>query len=386
VDDFGAARRPSRQKFDREIDEVLARHGPHGEVFDSLAADVDKVRAYLDSDLDPAAHGVVIVACSALDIFEPVALSLPVPDRIDVGPIPALSVLVQMYDDHPTYAVLLADQKDATLAIISLATLGRTVSIEGTDFPRHQQQGGWSQRRYQMRADERVAAFVRAVAEQTRTLLDEEQIPLLVLAGEEVNTAALMDEFHQTVRNRVAGIVRMDIRASDSDLIEATLPIIDESERRREHELVQQLADSIGSGGPAAANLEETLEALQLGQVDTLVMADDLHAAGWADYELNVFGTGLTPSQHPTGGDADSIVPVSLEQEMIRLALGTGADIEIVQSATTVHASNLEKIPEAGALAPRSDAARQLDDFGAVGALLRFAVIENSHPEGAAGA
>jgi hypothetical protein len=365
---------------------VLTRYGPHGEAFESLTADVEQVRSYLDNDLEPSAQGVVIVACSALNVFEPVALGLPVPDKIDVGPIPALSVLAQLHDDHPTYAVLLADQKDATLAIISLATLDQTLSIEGTNFPRHQQQGGWSQRRYQMRADERVAAFFRTVAEQTRAVLDAEGISLLVLAGEEVNTSALIEAFHSTVRDRVVGTVRMDIRTSDADLIEATLPLIDESERLREQKLVGQLADEIGSDGLAAANLEGTLEALQLGQVDTLVMADDLHAAGWADYELNVFGTGLTPSQHPTGGNADKIVPVSLEYELIRLALSTGADIEIVQSSSTERASDLEMIPEAGSDLPRSEAARQLDDFGAVGALLRFSVAESSRDEDAADA
>jgi peptide subunit release factor 1 (eRF1) len=237
-----------------------------------------------------------------------------------------------------------------------------------------------------MRADERVAAFFRTVAEQTRAVLDDEGISLLVLAGEEVNTSALIEAFHSTVRDRVVGTVRMDIRTSDADLIEATLPLIDESERLREQKLVGQLADEIGSDGLAAANLEGTLEALQLGQVDTLVMADDLHAAGWADYELNVFGTGLTPSQHPTGGNADRIVPVSLEYELIRLALSTGADIEIVQSSSTERASDLEMIPEAGSDLPRSEAARQLDDFGAVGALLRFSVAESSRDEDAADA
>lgn len=386
VDDSGPARRPSRQQFDRDSEEVLARYGPHGEAFDSLTADLERIRTYLDSELDPSAHGVVIVACNALSVFEPVALSLPVPNRIDVAPIPALSVLAQMHDDHPTYAVLLADQKDATLAVISLATLGHSLSIEGTDFPRHQQQGGWSQRRYQMRADERAAAFIRAVADRTRTLLDEQRIQLLVLAGEEVNTTALMDAFHQTVRDRVVGSVRMDIRASDTDLIEASLPLIDESERRREQQLVRRLADGIGSDGLATADIEDTLAALQVGQVDTLVMADDLHAAGWADYELNLFGAGLTPSQHPTGGDANKIVPVALEQEVIRLALSTGADVEIVQSSSILRAAELETVPEAGSEPPRSQAARQLDDFGAVGALLRFTLTESSQGMEAGGA
>lgn len=165
VEDSAPARRPSRQQFDRDIADVLTRYGPHGEAFDSLSADLERTRNYLDNELDPAAHGVVIVACQAQGVFEPVALSMAVPDRIEVGPIPALSVLVQVHDDHPTYAILLADQKNATLSVVSVGVVDRTVSIAGTDFPRKQQQGGWSQQRYQMRADERASAFFRTVAD-----------------------------------------------------------------------------------------------------------------------------------------------------------------------------------------------------------------------------
>jgi hypothetical protein len=375
------ARRPSRHQFDRDIENILSRFGPRGEAFDSLSADIDRIRKYLDTELDPSAQGVVMVSCHAHGVFEPVALSLPVPNLIDVGPVPAMAVLAQVLDDHPTYAVLLADQKDAVLSVISLATLGHGLAIEATGFPRRQQTGGWSQRRLQMRVDERVAAFVQEVAEQTRRWLDEEGISQLVIAGDEIIASALMEAFHLTVKERVLGSVRMDIRASDSDLVDATLPLIADAERQREAQLVQQLSDGIGAGARAAATAQETLSALQLGQVDTLVMADDFHATGWADYVLNVYGTGLTPSQHPTGGDVENIVPVSVEHELVRLALSTGADIEIVQSASTVHAADLEEIPEAGAEPPRSEAARQLDDFGAVGALLRFSLTENNHDE-----
>lgn len=198
----------------------------------------------------------------------------------------------------------------------------------------------------------------------------------MILAGEDVNTTALMEELHSTIQERVVGSIRMDIRASEKDLIEATLPLIDDAERLRERELVQMLADGIGSGGLAASGVDATLSALQLGQVETLVISDDLHAAGWADFELNVFGSGLTPSQHPAGGDPDNIVPDSLEQELIRLALTTKADIEIVQTTSTRHAADLEAVPDAGEELPRSGAARQLDGLGAVGALLRFAMDE----------
>jgi len=223
-----------------------------------------------------------------------------------------------------------------------------------------------------MRADERIAAFTRTVAEETQRVLDEHKIEMLVLAGDEVIANTLLETFHPTVQERVLGSVRMDIRASDTDLIGATLPLIDQAERSREDDLVRKLSDALGAGDFGTAGVDDTLLALQMGQVETLIIADDLYVAGWGDYELGVFGTGLMPSLHPAGGDTANLVPVSLTEELVRLALATSADIEFVQTAPTVRAAELEEVPQTGDEIPHSEAARQLDEMGGVGALLRF--------------
>ena len=107
--ELGPSRRPSRQQLERELDALLAEHGPRGAAFDSLSADIERVVTYLDVELDPSAQGVFLVASDAMGVFEPLALGLPVPTRVVVAPTPALSALAWLDDDHPTYAVLLAD-------------------------------------------------------------------------------------------------------------------------------------------------------------------------------------------------------------------------------------------------------------------------------------
>jgi hypothetical protein len=142
------SRRPGRLVFERQIPEIIAEYGPRGEIFASLSADAERIREYIAADVDPSAQGVVIVACSARDVFEPLALGVPVPTNISLGPTPVLHEVARVIDDNPTYAVLLADQKDAVLSFIRYAQTTRSVEMEASGFPRHQQQGGWSQRRY----------------------------------------------------------------------------------------------------------------------------------------------------------------------------------------------------------------------------------------------
>jgi len=372
----GASRRPSRQVFEREAAKIVEGHGPRGAAFDSLTADIERIGTFLDEELDPAAQGVFIVACSAAGVFEPLALGLPLPTRLAVGPTPALGALTRLVEDYPSYAVLLADQHEATLSFITQATRGQSVALASTDYPRKQQQGGWSQRRFQARADERVAAFARGIADEVQRALTETGVAMLVVAGDEVITSALDPAFHPTVKERIVATIRLDNRASEQEIVEATQPLVERAEREREQAAVEAVRDAVGAGGAGAAGAGSTLTALQAGQVETLVMVDDFAAPGWADYVLPVYGAGNPPAEHPAGGDPAELRPVALDEEAIRLALLTGAEVQIVHTAVPVDPDQGVTIPEAGTLPPRSPAAAILDDLGGIGAVLRFTLDE----------
>ncbi len=126
------------------------------------------------------------------------------------------------------------------------------------------------------------------------------------------------------------------------------------------------------------AGNENTLTALQAGQVSSLIMTDDFAAPGWADFHLPLYGAGDSMRTHPAGSDPANLVPVALEDEMIRLALRTGATVQIVRSAAPVVVLEEEAIPSPGTPMPRSAAATVLDDLSGVGALLRFSVDQDT--------
>ncbi len=366
--------RPARKQFEREADELLAHFGPRGPAFESVTADREQIAAYLDA-VDPATQGIVIVACAATGVFEPHALALPVPTRLCAHPTPALSVLSRLADDHPSYAVLLADQLDATLSLITQAAQEETVSLQSNDYPRKQQQGGWSQQRFQARADERVAAFARGIAIETQRALDAASITMLIIAGDEVITSALDAAMHATVKTRLIATLRLDIRASEQEILAATLPVVAQAARTREEEAVSALRGLMGAGGAAAAGAADVLIALQGGQVMTLVVADSFQAAGWADYTLPLYGVGAVPAVHPAGGDPADIVPVALHEEVVRLAILTGADVTVVHSSVSVDETLADdEIPAAGTPRPLTEAAQSLQDVGEIGALLRFTI------------
>jgi peptide subunit release factor 1 (eRF1) len=203
---------------------------------------------------------------------------------------------------------------------------------------------------------------------------------MLIVAGNEVMTSALDDAFHESVKERIIDRIKLDIGAGEQEIIDATLPIVERAERDRETATYTQLRDGVGAGGKGAAGAVETLDALQAGQVQILVMADTFSETGWADYSMPVFGVGHIPDEHPAGGDTSAMVPIALEEEFIRLALQTDADIEIIHSDVPVSADEETNIPDANQPLPISEAAEGIAQFGGVGAILRF-TLDEAPPE-----
>ena len=368
----GPVWRPSWEQTGRQLDDLLETLEPHSPAHTSLSADVKRIREALAEEVDPSAHGVFIVACSARDVFALLPVGLPLETSHSLGPTPALRELAQAIDDHPPYAILHADQREASLTFVSQGVALSELGLSERGNPHGTDEGQWSVQRHQRRADEQVEAFARHVAEQTRVALDEAGIHRLVVAADEPVASALHQEFHQTVKDRVIGNTHIQGVASVPAQIAETMPLVEQHEREREAQTVQQIEDNRGPGGTAVAGPEDVVAALLAGQVMTLVINDDFAGPGWADFEQSLVGAGDVPAEHPYGGDAAALVPVQLEQELIRLALQQDASLEIVATQVPVSSDELDHVPAAGQDRPRSGAAIQLDALEGVGAILRF--------------
>ena len=359
----GEQRRPGRTVMENELRRLISEAGPRGEALDNLNAAAERIAEYLDTELDPSAQGIYIVANAALGEFESLALGLPMETAVYLGPTPVLMPLAKKVDDHPAYFVLLADQQEATLALIRRARHGRSVWLEATDFPRRTQRGALNQARYQRRVDERVNGFARHVADETLRAMQDEEVDMLIVAGNEVMTSALANEFHHTVQEAIIDTIRLDMTASEQEVLDATLPIVERAERDRELEKVEDIAGRVAANGRGKAGADAVLRALQAGQASGIAMVDDFAQEGWADFGLDLYGTGPVPAKHPAGGDVANLVPVQLADEMIRLAVQTSARIEIVKTLADEVGPDGET---------RSEAARKLDELGGVGATLRY--------------
>lgn len=368
--DDGGSDRPALTELETELNRLIDAHGPRGAVYDALIASKERILGWLRSDLDPAAQGVYIVAHDPSGVFEATGIGLPLEYSVSLSVEPRIYALVRLLEDFPTYAALLVDQENAELSFVTHGARDRSITLESTGYPRRQSSGGLNQKRYRRRAEERVDAFLRDVVAETEKALTATGVHVLIVAGNDILTTQLAETFADGLQDVSIETIRLDLSVAPHEKIEATLPLAERLERAREADAVARLKNAIGSGNLGVAGAAETLRSLAAGQVRLLVLCDTFSGEGWADYDAQVYGVGDVPTTHPTGGDISRIVAVDLRDELVRLALNTGAEVENVHSAPTVPE---EGVPAAGQNA-LSDASAELTELGGVGAVLRYAV------------
>lgn len=366
-------RRPSLLWLKEREQELAETLGPRGPAFDALTAGMQRLHAALDGFATEPPQGVIFVAQPAADDFRTIPLAVPVANSADVALRPMLAPLARIASTYPSFALLLADSKQAFLHTFALGMRERDVTMENAYA--HLKAGAVGNKMVERKAlnavEQQMENFAKAIADETRRILDEDGVQQLIIAADDQLAATLRDHFPKELDAKVIGTVAADIRATPADLLALAQPVIEAAERAREEDIVQRLTTAaLSQGGLGVFGIAETLAALQAGQVQTLVLADDFHASGWVDDTLAMVGAGEPPLEHPAGGDTASLRAVELLDEMVHRALMTDSAIAF----TTTR--NVE-VPEDANEAEETHGARQgapqtLQEHGGVGAILRF--------------
>ncbi|HSL23793.1 MAG TPA: Vms1/Ankzf1 family peptidyl-tRNA hydrolase [Vicinamibacterales bacterium] len=241
---------------------------------DSLERDIQRIEAYLASELLPSANGVAIFACAAADdFFEAVQLEAPIEEhRLYISDRPHLYPLARLDTRYPRSAAVLCDTNRARIFVLALARIEREEEISGTRTRRHQM-GGWSQARYQRHIENYHQQHVKEVAEMLERIVREEEVAHVVLYGDEVAIPMLRKELPSALADLVIDASTLPTGSNESIVLERTLELVERHQAETEREKVEELLGAYRAGGLGVAGVEEVRKALEGGQVDELLIA-----------------------------------------------------------------------------------------------------------------
>jgi len=309
---------------------TLAPSSPERHSFDR---DVERIVAYASDKIDPAANGVAIFACwGAEEFFEAIQLTTSVSDnRVYAYNQPDLFQLTRLDEQYPRYAAVLTDTNTARIFVFGLGHVIDAEEVKGKKVHRVKV-GGWSQARYQRRVGNAHQEHAKEVIERLAQIVREDHVSHIILAGDSVVIPLLQEQLPQEMVSMVE-VMKLDIHASEQDVLTATLAKLQEQEAKTAGEKVERLMHQYRARGLAVVGPQETLEALANGQVEELLISGALEESHPLPEEVQAI---LAPEIPDSKGGTISNEPrqASLPDLLVTKAKQTGATVTFIEDAT----------------------------------------------------
>lgn len=309
--------------------EIERTYWPRGDDYDSFKADETKILEFLEQDFDTAAHGLALFACSGADVWEVVQAGVPFHDSVAVGDRPDLFQLARLIDEHETAVVALVDTNTARIFV---TRTGRLEEVETRDEDNASFQkrslGGWSEQRYQRHIDKHIADFAKQSAGTIEEVVNREDARRLVLAGDEVALTPLLDALPKSVEQKVGEILRIDMRSAPDELNDEVRQALASAEAQSGRSVADQLIAAVRSDGLGVTGIEATRRMLEVGAVETLVLAE-LPGPAPEDQEYH---DARDIGEHVEGLDErePGLLDLDTRNELVRLASTTSAEVEVI--------------------------------------------------------
>jgi len=250
-----------------EVSALLAHAGAHD-------ADAERIRELLraDPDLLRASHGLAIFSSAPSDVLEVVPLPTRVEPMAVVDTAPWLEPLAAMITSE-NWGVAAVSRRSARLFRGGRRGLVEFAAVDD-DLHRRHMQGGVAQARYQRGIEQQVAEHAGHVAElllraHRRRAFDQ----LVVVAADEL-WPVVEEHLHPDLRARLAGRIARDLEHAPAvEIARAVAPVVERADQAGERALIARVEEGLGTGGAAAAGLDEVLALLEQGRVETLLVA-----------------------------------------------------------------------------------------------------------------
>jgi hypothetical protein len=273
-----------------------------------------------------AAHGSVHLAAS-----------LPQPPPTDyaitVGPLPRLVPLADALGLQLPHLVVLADRTGAdVLAYTSGPEPAETESTDNTRFPQRKvHAGGWAAKRYDNDVEETWEQSARDVVSLIERVARDIDARVIIASGDDRALQLIAQHLpaHLTDRFTTIGGGGRHVDGSDELIADQVLQTLADTVATNTTELLETYSQERGQQDRAADGAEATIEALQKGQVRTLILTDarDTTRRAWGGAEPvhlalredDLSTMGLTAAHE-----------APLDELLLRAAWGTGADVQFV--------------------------------------------------------
>jgi len=292
---------------------------------EAVLADLDTIQNWVKQEFDRTETRGVALFASGGEIFDRVLIAEGFRNVARVSDRPYVVPLEVMLGRSHHIALALIQRDQARIIRYQLGRLWLWQDVESDVHGQHEQ-GGWSQRRYELGIEHELMHHFKDTADLLRTLHEAEPLDALVLAGPYEEAVDFARYLHPYVEKVLHGDpISVDPRIDHNALMERFGEIEQELVTQRRADLLHRLAAGDGQAQNAARGIRHVMEAVNAKRVEVLFVVEGAGIPGWRsatgalalhEEEAAAFGTPVEP--------VDDLV-----DEMIEECLRSAAHIEL---------------------------------------------------------
>lgn len=258
----------------RQIEKTLL---PRGAALDNFRLDANRVQRFLDEHAGPWLQGVAMFACNSHQLFEVIETGVPFENQVALEPVPDLFQLARLVDEQETAVVALVDTNTTRLFVTRRGFLEEMAGPDDDPFgSRQRNTGGLNHKQYQRRVQNQRETFAREAADALEELVTQEGAKRVILAGDAVAIPLLHRALSPQLEPLILEeILRLDIRTPRHEVLREVAPILAQVEEEESHTRADRLVEAVREQGLGVIGPQETRDALEHGQGEVLVLAEE---------------------------------------------------------------------------------------------------------------
>jgi peptide chain release factor subunit 1 len=284
--DLDPSTTPTIPDVKTKLSSAIARAEKLAETIDSsrdcrlaLRADVERLRDWLDHELDrDGARSIAVFASSADDLFRVLPLAESVPDSAHIGASLHIAPLVSALEREGDL-VLVVSRERGTVYRFERGRL-REVADESEEQPGQHDQGGWSQARYQRHIDNLVHRHLKTVGAEVDKRIHDRGLRIVAVVSEEMR-GEVESTLSKEARESIIGWATAEAHAGPGELLEVVRPLLDEARAREDEHALERYEEAHGRGERAAAGWKQVLDAASDARIETLLVEEGADTRAW---------------------------------------------------------------------------------------------------------
>lgn len=287
----------------------------------------------------PTSGAICIFACWAIDYFKVYQMPALAKDILWIDSSPYIRPLAELQDEYENVAVVIADNKKARIFLVSSAVAGEEKVIKG-NIKNHVKKGGWSQQRYERRRDKQLQLYAREIVEAIAALNKDESFKRIIMVGGKETLRVLFKNLPPSLQKKTDKNA-IDLNREENMINREIMELYTQQERRSEHTLWEKIRAEYLKDGLGVVGIENVLNAVKIGQVDTLIVHRSYTPTGQRCRSCEHLQTDEKEKCSHCG--SESVFAVDLVNEIVEMLMLTGGEIEF--------SDPIETLTEAGNIA-----------------------------------